>query len=150
MAGVRFNAVKVAEELVASTTETIVQVVAATNHPLTILGWSISFAGGEPGDDMIRCELLRQTTAGTSSALTVVKVDETNGTTVDATALHDFTAEPTPGDILDPQNVHTLGGFYIYVPWPGIATVGAGNRAGVRVITPATNPAVTATIYCEE
>ncbi len=96
----KFALVKVSEELTASATETLVQVVAATNHQVKIKKWEVSFAGVTVTDEPIEVQLTRQSSAGTSSALTPVKWHDSDGDTIDATGRQDFTAEPTTGDIL--------------------------------------------------
>lgn len=151
MAGMRFVAIITPETLAAAATETLLQVVAATNHAVKVLAWGVSFQGGEPADDMIRCELLRQTTAGTSSSLTLVKWDDSAGDTLDASALQDFSGEPTAGDILAVEHAHSQAGFAIWYPDGKEPVIGAGDRMGIRVITPTgVNPNAVAQMVCEE
>lgn len=147
----KFAAVVADEALGAGATETLLQVVAAANHQAKVLGWGVSFAGTGVTDEPLRAELLRQTTAGTSSALTLVKWNDSDGDTIDASALQDFTAEPTAGDILVPERIHPQAGFEIWYPEGREPVIGAGDRMGIRVITPTgVNPNVSGFMVCEE
>lgn len=147
----KFAAVKASEEVSAAATETILQVIAATNHQVKILGWGGSFAGTTVTAEPIELQLIRQTTAGTASALTLVKWSDSDGDTIDASALHDFTAEPTAGDILSSVLVHPQTGYEIWYPEGREPIIGAGDRIGIRVITPSgVSPDATAPMVCEE
>ncbi len=53
--------------IAANTTETLIQLLAGTNHPITILGWSVGFNSVAAADEPIGCQLLIQTTAGTAA-----------------------------------------------------------------------------------
>lgn len=146
----KFMALVPDEVLGASVTETILQVVAAINHQVRLLAWGVSFAGTGVTDPPVRAELVRQTTAGTSAALTLVKWNNSDGDTIDATALQDFTAEPTLGDILMAERVHPQAGYELWFPVDAIPIIGAGDRLGVRVITGTAAPNVSAFMLCEE
>lgn len=124
------------ETLGVATAETIVQLVAATNHRIRVLGWGVFFDGTSATAEPVQVRLLRQTSAGTSSSLTLVKnhpADET----IQTTALQDFSAEPTAGDVLDVVEVHPQGGYEKWFP-PGyeIIVPGAG-RIGIECTAPA-------------
>ncbi len=147
----KFAAVKVSEEIAAGAPETLLQVVAATNHQIDILGWSVSFAGVTVTDEPIEVQLIRQSTAGTSSSLGLVKWEDSDSDTIDATALHDFTVEPTLGDLLTSVLVHPQGGYEIWYPAGAEPKIGGGDRMGIKVIAPAgVNPAATSQMVCRE
>ncbi len=147
----KFVAAVPTEDLAAGATETVVQVVAATNHQLKILAWGVSFAGTGVTDEPLRAELCDQSTAGTSASLTLVKWNSSDGDTIDATALQDFSAEPAASTVLHPERIHPQAGFEIWYPDSKEPVLGAGDRMGIRVITPSgVNPAVSAFIVCEE
>ena len=125
------------EALAAATVETLIQLVAGANHSIKILGWGVFFDGISATAEPVQVELLRQTTAGTSSALTLVKLNDSNGDTLDTTALQDFTAEPTASDILDMVEVHPQAGYEIKYPLGQEPICGAGDRIGIRATAPA-------------
>ncbi len=125
------------EALGAATAETIVQVVAATNHSIKILAWGVFFDGASPTAEPVVVKLARQTTAGTSSALGVVKWDDSGADTFDTTALQDFSAEPTGGDVLEMRNVHPQDGYEAFYPIGQEIIVGAGDRIGIVCTAPA-------------
>ncbi len=147
----QFAAVVPDEALGAAATETILQVVAAANHQVTVLGWGVSFAGTGVTDEPLQAELLRQGSAGTSSVLTLVKWNDSDGDTIDASALQDFSAEPSGPVTLHPERVHPQAGFEIWFPEGREPIIGAGDRMGIRVITPTgVNPNVSAFMLCKE
>lgn len=151
MAGRKFSAVVADEAFSAAATETVIQLLAATNHAFKLLGWGISFAGTGVTDEPIRIEILRQTGAGTSSALTLVKWDDSVADTFDTSALDSFTGEPTAGDILHPARAHPQAGYDIWYPEGKEIIVGAGDRIGMRIITPTgVNPNASAYMVGEE
>lgn len=113
--------------------KTLLQIVAATNHGLKILEIGIGFHGTSNTAEPILVNLYRQTTAGTMTSLTLVKQDDSNGDTIDATAQHTATAEPTAGDILREWTVHPQTGLVYQVPELAPIKVGAGDRVGLTV-----------------
>lgn len=125
------------QALAVSATETLIQIVAPTNHRLKVLAWGVFFSGVVVTNPSIRCELVRQSTAGTSSANTPKKWDDSLAETLQTTARDAFTVEPTTGDVLDIKGVHPQSGYEIIYPLGQEPPVGGGDRMGVRVITPA-------------
>jgi hypothetical protein len=124
------------EALAAAATETLIQVVAASGRPAVVKEWSVSFDGVDATKTPIRVQLLRQSTAGTASALTLVKADETDSTAAAATAQKTFTVEPTASDILWSGSVSPAGGsIFIQYPLGDELVVGGGNRVGLRCTT---------------
>lgn len=124
-----------AEALAAVATETLVQIITTTNQRIRVRGWGVSFNGVDATKTPILVEVLRQTTAGTSVALTIVKADPASTTPV-TTALQDFTVEPTAGDILWSQYFTPVGGGIDLTLYPDDEIVlGASTRLGLRVTT---------------
>src|SRR5687768_7050449 len=99
------------ETLGAATVETLLQVVAPAATKLRVVAWGISLAGVTASEVPGDVELLRQTTAGTASAYTPKKLDESDPACA-ATAQVTFTAEPTAGDILHPIQLTPNGGLF--------------------------------------
>jgi hypothetical protein len=126
-----------AEITTGTATETMVQVVAAANHPIRLLEWRISFQGTDNLAAPIKVELVKQTDAGTASALTPVKISRHDGHTLQTTAQSVVTAEPTTTDVLWSMFVHPQGGVIYTVPWPEEFVVPGGERVGLRVVSPA-------------
>lgn len=125
------------EALAAATAETLVQVVAASSKPLRIIELGISFDGVTAGAVPVTVDLMRQTTAGTASALTLVEEDSRLESPL-ATALQDFTAEPTAGDVLRSWFVTPAGGLFVMQFPQGREPVAPeSTRIGLRATAPA-------------
>lgn len=124
------------QALAVSETETLIQIVAAANHRVKVLAWGIFFDGTTVTNEPIQVELVRQSTAGTSSANTPVKWDDSIAETLLTTARDQFTIEPTTGDILDVKEVHPQSGYEVIYPLGQEPICGGGDRVGVRAITP--------------
>lgn len=136
MAGILCVAQTTEVALAVATVKTVVQVVAPANQRLKVKKWGVSFDGISPTAEPVQVELLRQTTAGTMSALTPVKL-VAGSETVQATAQHTATAEPTAGDILDSVEVHPQGGYVEILPFNQEIEVPGGGRLGIRCTAPA-------------
>lgn len=130
--------------------KTLNQVVAAANHPVFVKGFSISFAGTSNTAAPVKVDLCRQSDAGTTSALTPVKAphDDTDET-LQSTARHTATAEPTTGDVIRTVYVHPQTGYTEWFPHTEWIKVGGGDRLGLRVTAAADVNAV-AELFCEE
>ena len=133
MAGVRLNAVT-GEIATGTAAKTILQLVAAANHRVLVRGLRVSFKGVSATATPILVRVLRQITAGTMSALTPVKANSSDSETLQTTAQHTATAEPTAGDVLLVAEVHPQGGSLVWVaPFGGELVVPGGGRLGVEV-----------------
>jgi hypothetical protein len=118
--------------------KTILQLVAASNHRAVIEELSISFKGVVATDPPVLVEIVRQTTAGTMSALTPVKKVSTDDEALQTTAQHTATAEPTTSDVLKRWEIHPQTGL-IWQARPGDEIViPGGGRVAVRVTTTVT------------
>ena len=137
MAGVHGNAVTGQVALSAATLKTVIQLVAASNHRTLVWAYHVSFEGVVTTNAPVFCELLVQTTAGTMSALTPVKRDDSIGETLQTTAQHTATAEPTAGDVLEVKEIHPQMGYEKLYPFGGELIVGGGDRIGIEVTAPA-------------
>lgn len=125
------------QALAAATAETVVQLVAAANHAIKILRWGVFFDGVSVTGEPVEIEIQRQTTAGTSSAGTMVKLNDSNADTLDTTARISFTAEPTKTGILECYLIHPQQGIMVMYPLGQELVVGAGDRVGIEVTAPA-------------
>lgn len=130
----------------AAATTTMVQIVTTTNQSIGLRGWGISFNGTDATKEPIRVDILRQTTAGTSSALTVVEYTASNKNPV-TTALQTFSAEPTASDVLWSMYFTPVGGGGDFTAYPGEEiVVEPSGRLGIRC-TAATGVTCSATAY---
>lgn len=136
MAGRIGIAQQAAVALAAATVKTVVQVVAAANHAIKIRSFNVSFDGIDNTDEPVTVVLMRQTTAGTMSALTPVKNDDSCGDTLDTTAQHTATAEPTSGDVLYTITVHPQTSRNFVFDPDLCPIVGAGDRVGLVCTAP--------------
>lgn len=134
MAGVGFSAVTGEVATGSGSAKTLIQVVAASNHALEIDKIEISFDGTSSTAEPIKVDILRQTTAGTMSSLTPVKYPADDyDETLQVTAQHTATVEPTAGDIIDSFEVHPQLGKETIYAYAEKIKVGGGDRLGVRV-----------------
>jgi len=133
MSGVGFRIVS--DEIATGTSDkTLVQVVAASNHALLINAISISFKGTSNTAAPIEVQIVRQTTAGTMSSLTPVKNPDDSAETLQVTAQHTATSEPTSTDVLARELVHPQTGHTFPLKALNEAIkVGGGDRLGVLV-----------------
>jgi hypothetical protein len=132
MSGVGFSAVT-AQINTTTSAITLLQVVAASNHRVLIKELSVSFEGVNNAHAPIEVVVLRQTTAGTMSALTPVKANNTDDETLQTTAQHTATAEPTSGDVLMRELVHPQTGYTWQAPFGGEIVIPGGGKLGIKV-----------------
>ncbi len=139
------------EAVATAATETLVQIVTGSTRQVKVKEWGVSFDGTSATATPIRVDLLRQTTAGTSSALTIIENDPTGPAPI-STALQDFSAEPTAGDVLWSQYLTPAGGFdRVQLPLGEEIVVDVSTRIGLRVVVPSgSNCNATAYIKFEE
>ncbi len=134
MAGIRGQAITNEIALTAATAKTVIQLVAAANHRVIMTGWGVFFDGTAPTAEPVQVEIVRETTAGTMSALTPTKGNSADDETLQTTAQHTATVEPTVTDTIDAIEVHPQQGYEkvdCYFPIPG------GTRIGIRCTAPA-------------
>jgi len=113
--------------------KTLLQLIAAANHAIEVLEVGAGFHGTTNTNEPITVELVRQTTAGTMSSATPVKADDSVADSLDTTAQHTATAEPTTTDVLRAWAVHPQTGLVYQVGPEDAIVVGAGDRVGLRV-----------------
>ena len=133
MAGLGFAA-QTASIATGTSLKTLAQVVAATNTRAKVREWSISFDGTSNTATPILVEVVRQTSAGTMSSLTLRKQNTSDSETLQTTGLHTATAEPTDGgDVPFAELVHPQTGYTWQSPFGGEWIVPGGGRLGLRV-----------------
>lgn len=132
----------------AAAAKTVVQILAPANHRVKVKGWGVFFDGVATTNPACEVRLLRQSSAGTMSALTPVKTRPAAESLL-VTAQHTATVEPTAGDVVDALQVHPQSGFEVqYAPGDEVV-VGGGERLGIEVYASA-NVNVRAKIRFEE
>lgn len=122
--------------LVAATAKTVAQLAAPANQSVAVHGLSVTFDGVSNTAEPVLIELLRQTTAGTSTARNPLKTKDTS-TALQTTGGVNFTAEPTAGDVLRVFHVHPQAGAVIPLPLEREIVIAGGGRLGVRMTAPA-------------
>ncbi len=132
--------------LAAATTKTLVQLVAATNHGITIVSFGVGFNSIAAGDEPIQCRLQIQTSAGTSGAST--KINHRNHAldgheTFDTTGRDLFTVEPSKDTNFPTRLIHPTSGFEIWYPEGGPIEIGSAERIGLEVISGTLNITLT-------
>jgi hypothetical protein len=128
--------------------KTLVQIVAPANQRLKILEWGVFCKGVTPTDVPLKVRLLRQTTTGTMSALTLFKRG-TPAETIQSTAQQGASAEPTAGDVLAVREVHPQLGYQEKFAFGQEIIVPGGGRVGIEV-TAAVSISVVSEIVFEE
>ncbi len=131
MAGIAWTA-QTAPVAVTATPATVLQIVAASNVREKLKRLRIGFNGQSGANEPVLCELLMQSDAGTSSALTPIKTGA-GGETLQVTARHTATVEPTGSTVVWRQYVHPQTNYETDLTdfqLPG------GSRVGLRVTAP--------------
>lgn len=134
---------------VTSVTRTMVWVGAPAARRPKIKRVVVSFDGATPSNEPVKVDLLRQTTAGSMTAGTVVKRDPAEPAAL-CTVAHSADAEPTPSDILESWYVTPNGGLLDYTYPPGDEPIIASSTAGALRATAPDNVNAIASIYWGE
>jgi hypothetical protein len=149
MAGVKIHAPTGEIALTAATLKTVAQLLTAANHRVIIKGYEVHGKGVLSTDTPMRVRLLRQTTAGTMSAGTAVKNDNTDSEAIQTTFTINATVEPTAGDILDVLEVHPQSGQVVMYPPGDEIQVPGGTRFGADILA-AQGQTITFKFFFEE
>ncbi len=112
--------------------ETILQLVAAANHRVVLTGYNMNGQGISNTETPGLWDLIRQTTAGTSSAGTVTKEDDSIADTLLTTALDSFTVEPTKGDFCRSHTVHPQTSLNLKEQFSREKIIGGGDRLALQ------------------
>lgn len=132
MAGLRIVA-QTDEIATGASKKTLLQLVAAANHRVLVKELSISFDGTSNTADPIQVEVARQSDAGTMSSLTLLKVDPDDDESIQTTAQHTATGEPTETAVIMREQVHPQGGYTWQAPFGGELVINGGDRLAVVV-----------------
>ena len=148
MAGILIAAIT-AKIATGTAVKTLLQIVAAANHRVLLSEISISFDGVTNTAVPILVQVVRQSTAGTMSALTLNKIDEDVSETLQTTALHTATVEPTTGVEVMAEQVHPQAGYTWQAPFGKVIVINGGDRLGL-LVTAAADVNALARMYIEE
>lgn len=131
------NSLLVTPELATGTSaKTLMQIVAPSNHRVLLKHLEVAFQGITATDTPILVELLRQTDAGTTDALTPVKKCSADDETLQVTARQAKTSghvEPTAGDVIFRTYVHPQTARRAAYTSERAYVIKGGERLGVRV-----------------
>lgn len=154
MAGMLCVASSGAQAIGEATAETILQLLAGTNHRIKITGYSVTVAGTSPIDLTVR--VLRQSDAGTAGTSQtpsagsglMYKLDSDAAGTIQTSAYTDFTSTmPTTSAILQYKKLN--GGYEKYFPLGQEIIVPQAGRIGIEC-TSTTSATVAVEFYFEE
>jgi hypothetical protein len=145
----RFGRLTAAGIMTGTSAKTILQLAAATNHAIRLTEVTIGFHGVVNTAEPIKVEILRQSAGGTSTSLNPVKADSSVSDTLDTAGAKDFSAEPTPGDILHTMTIHPQTGVIYQLHDLAGIIIPASGLVGLRV-TAGTSVAADATMAFEE
>ncbi len=124
---------RIASEAVsAATVETLIQLLTVANHRAALLGYGVGGSGTSNTQQPGIIDILRQTTLGTGSALTLRRLQDTIAEALLTTAVSQYTVEPTPGDLLRSHTLHPQAAFDIRDAFSREIIIGGAGRLAIR------------------
>lgn len=137
-----------------TSTNTLVGVTAPTSQWLELVEATISWAGVTAAHVPVQCQVIKWATLGTGAGTAVTPVQILSEATdaVRSSSLKDFSSEPSGTiTVIDEKLVSPNNGLWVWnFAAIGFVQLKAGEGAGVRVITPANDNTVTATMLFVE
>lgn len=112
MAGLRCRAKTDGSVTTGTGAKTLLQYTAPSNTGARVVGISIHPEGTSPTAAKIPVDVIKGATGGTGTTHNPVKLDGHTGS-VQGTAKHSFSAEPTGGTVIDELSVHPQSGLVI-------------------------------------
>ena len=139
MAGLQITAENTAAvALSAATEKSAVGVNAPANQRLLVRRIGAFFDGASTTAVPVLVKLILTTTAGTSTALTLNKIDSGYAETIQTTAGENYTVEGTNSTLLDQWLVHPQQGIDITYAFGQEKIVAGGSRVCIKLTAPAT------------
>lgn len=135
MAGFRITG-NAGEVAFSTSTKTLAQIVAASNHRVRVERIRVSFKGVSSAEAPIMVQLAVQTTAGTMTSLTLAKLNASDDETIQTTAQHTATVEPTTTTVLAQMLIHPQAGHEFVFPPGRDLLVPGGTRLGIMLVSP--------------
>lgn len=149
MAGL-IGVAQTAEIATGTSKKTLLQIIAAANHRVKIKEISISFDGTSNTAAPILVQVLRQTdTPSSMTSLTPEKFNESDQETLQTTAYHTATSEPTGTSAVLRENVHPQGGYTWQPGFGSELIIEGGNILGIAVTAGADVNAVVRVVFEE-
>lgn len=135
MSGVRVVG-NTADIAFSTSTKTLAQIIAASNQRVRVERVRVSFKGTSSAEAPVMVKLAVQTTAGTVTSLTLAKANSNDDETLQTTASHTATVEPTTTTVLAAFLVHPQGSHEFVFPPGRDLYIPGGTRLGVLLDTP--------------
>lgn len=130
--------INVDQSATGTSARTILQLVMATGTTGRLVDFAMTFDGTTSTATPVLVQLMRQTSAGTSSSVTPVKLDP-NDTATSATAGKTFTStDPTASDVLYEWRIPPTSGIVMQFPLGREVLIRGGGRLGLVVTAAAT------------
>lgn len=152
MSGRLFSIITTADvALSAGVAKTVLQLAttAGTNLPRALAKKLIlSFDGVATTNTPVLVEIAYQTSAGTGTSVTPVKIGDYADTVLSA-GFYNFSAEPTKGGVIEKFRIHPQGGVFEIAPLQLEIPVPANSRLGI-ILTAAQAVNATATLWADE
>jgi hypothetical protein len=136
MAGVRARAVTGAVSLSAGVAKTVLQLRAPANQRLLVNEIQVAFTGVDPTDAPVLVEYGYCSADGTFTSLTPVKFNRADNETLQATAHHTATVEPTTVTPIAGTLVHPQAGLRLLLSKENALPVVGGEGFCVRLTAP--------------
>ena len=133
MAGIRATVVT-PEVATGTSLKTILQITAPANQRLVVKEWAVSMDGQSNTNGPVQALIVRQTTAGTMSALTPRKMNQSDQETLQATALQNATVEQTTTDTVMALQQHPQGGFHWQARFGDELVIQGGERLALQIL----------------
>lgn len=122
--------------LTSSQTKTVLALLAASNHRVTVKSFRFTFTGTLTGNtDPFEVAIRRLSSAGTMSSLSPVKANDNDSETFEFSGFENATAEPAYSDYLYRGYVHPQAKFTLRLPEHLWFPVLGGERIGM-IVTP--------------
>lgn len=138
MAGLPLKAESSSVALVAATAKTVLQLNCAANQAIEIDRIGIFFDGASPTAVPVLVQVIRKTTAGTGTALPLIKMRPSDPEVAQTTATENHTAEGTnTTDIVDQWFIHPQQGLDIFPPYGKSQRIAGGGRVAIVCTAPA-------------
>ncbi len=150
MAGNHFKGISPEVSTDTGGAKTHLEIVAAANHGFMMKRVSVAFQGITVTQEAYIVRLVRVTTTGTGTSITLVKTQEGWPDTIQATGKKNFTVEPTLGDVIDEMPVHPQGGWVDVVQFDSPTFIQGGKGLAVVIVSSAISIDCTCTIAAEE
>jgi hypothetical protein len=160
MAGLQFVTQSIETSCVGTTETAVIQVSAAANHPIKLLGWGVFFDGTSVAAEPVQVKIVGSTVNGTFTNTLTGTAPFTNGSkccingrteTIQSTGKHIATGGnlPTEAIIYASLEVHPQSGYEARFPLGQEPIIAGAAAVSIVVLAPATVNC-RAMLICEE